>query len=225
MRMELRVVVADDHLLVREGMRTLLEAGPEVRVVASVATADALLLSVEEHQPDAVLTDIRMPPGNGLDGIRAALEIRRRWPGIGVVVLSQHLEDAYAVELYSAGSDGLGYLLKERIGQRDELVNALKETARGGSVLDARVVDALVSARSREKTSPVAELAPRELEVLGLMAQGLSNPSIAEQMHLSISSIEKHVNSIFSALGLAVEPTTHRRVAAVLTYLRAVTRP
>ena len=217
----LRVVVADDHLLVREGIRTLLEAAGDVCVVSSVGSADALLVATAEARPDAVLTDIKMPPGNALDGIHAALEIRRRWPDTGVVVLSQHLEDAYARKLFSAGSVGLGYLLKERIGERDELVHALRETARGGSVLDARVVDALVAARSREESSPVAALAPREREVLALMAQGLSNPSIAAQMHLSLSSIEKHVNAIFTALGLVAEPATHRRVTAVLCYLQA----
>ena len=217
-----RVVLADDHLLVREGVRTLLEAGDDIEVAASVSDADELLEATERFRPDAVLTDIRMPPGDGLDGIHAALKIRRRHPHIGVVVLSQHLEPAYAVELFSAGSVGLGYLLKERIGQRDELVHALKETARGGSVLDARVVDALVSARSAEDASPIAALVPRERQVLGLMAQGLSNPSIAAELHLSLSSIEKHVNAIFASLGLVAEPTTHRRVTAVLTYLRAV---
>lgn len=217
----LRVLLADDHLLVREGVRALLESGADVAVVDAVARADELVAAVEAAGPDAVLTDIRMPPGNGLDGIRAALEIRRRWPSVGVVVLSQHLEGAYAVELFSAGSAGLAYLLKERIGQRDELVHALRQVATGGSVVDPRVVDALVSARTSEPESPLAALAPREREVLALMAQGLSNPSIAERMHLSLSSIEKHVNAIFSTLGLVAEPSTHRRVSAVLAYLRA----
>ena len=218
----LRVVVADDHLLVREGVRGLLEAGGDVSVVASVGDAPQLLAATDRLQPDAVLTDIRMPPGDSLDGIHAALEIRARWPRTGVVVLSQHLEPAYAVELFSQGSRGLGYLLKERVGDRDQLVEALRRTRDGGSVLDARVVDTLVEARSGQQESPVARLGPRERDVLALMARGLSNPSIAAELHLSLSSIEKHVNAIFTQLDLAPEPATNRRVVAVLTYLRAM---
>lgn len=216
----LRVVVADDHFLVREGLRTLLEAVGDVDVVGTAADATALLAATEATCPDAVLTDIKMPPGNGLDGIHAALEIRERWPAVGVVVLSQHLEGAYAAELFSRGSAGLGYLLKERVGEREELVDALRATAGGGSVLDARVVDALVATRSRSAGSPVGRLTTREREVLALMAQGRSNQGIADRMHLSLSSIEKHVNSIFTALDLTVEAATHRRVAAVVAYLQ-----
>lgn len=215
----LRVVIADDHLLVREGVRSLLTSGPDVDVVGEAATADELLAVVDRTRPDAVLTDIRMPPDHGLDGIAAALEIRRRWPGTGVVVLSQHLEDAYPVQLFAAGTAGLGYLLKQRIGRRDQVVGALSETAAGGSVLDPRVVESLVAAR--EKRGAMEELTPREREVLALMAEGLSNPRIAHHLHLSLSSVEKVVGSVFQRLGLVEEPESNRRVLAVLRFLAA----
>lgn len=215
----LRVVVADDHLLVREGVRSLLEVGGDVRVVAAVGSAGALLDAVDATLPDAVLTDIRMPPGQGLDGIVAAREIRRRHPRAGVVVLSQHLEDLYVRELFAEGSAGLGYLLKHRVANRAELVSALNNTTAGGSVLDPLVVDRLLASRDATD-SPVASLSPREREVLALMATGLSNSSIAARVHLSLSSVEKHVSSIFTTLGLVAEPSTDRRVMAVLTYLQ-----
>lgn len=215
----LRVVIADDHLLVREGVRSLLVSGPGVEVVGEAGTADELLELVDRTKPNAVLTDIRMPPDDGLDGIVAALEIRARWPDIGVVVLSQHLEDAYPVRLFAEGTAGLGYLLKQRIGRRDQIVSALVETAGGGSVLDPRVVESLVAAR--EKRGALADLTSREREVLGLMAEGLSNPSIAQQLHLSLSSVEKVVGAVFMRLGLAEEPETNRRVLAVLRFLAA----
>jgi len=215
----LRVVVADDHLLVREGVRALLSGGPDVEVVGEAADADELLDAVERVRPQAVLTDIRMPPGNGVDGIVAALEIRRRWPDTGVVVLSQHLEDAYPVQLFVDGTAGLGYLLKERIGRRDQVVAALVETAAGGSVLDPRVVETLVAAR--EARGAMESLTGREREVLSLMAEGLSNPRIAQQLHLSLSSVEKLVGAVFTRLGLAEERETNRRVLAVLRYLAA----
>ncbi|WP_245916736.1 response regulator transcription factor [Nocardioides gansuensis] len=211
----LRVVVAEDHLLVREGVVALLSAGEDLDVVAAVGDADALRRAVDSHQPDAVLTDIRMPPLQAMDGITAALEIRRRHPGTGVVVLSQHLEEDYVRALFTDGSAGLGYLLKERIGERAELADALRRTARGESVLDRRVVDTLVgSGRSRLDT-----LTPREREVLALMASGLTNPVIASRMHLSLSSVEKHVGAIFTKLGVGESPTQDRRVSAVLAWL------
>jgi DNA-binding NarL/FixJ family response regulator len=211
----LRVVVADDHYLVREGIAALL-TGDDVEVVAAVADADALTDAVDEHRPDAVLTDIRMPPHNATDGIDAARRIRRQHPAIGVVVLSQHLEDEYVRALFADGSAGLGYLLKERIGQRAELLDALRRTARGDSVLDRSVVDVLLAKPQSDRLSVLTD---REREVLGHMATGLPNAAIAERMYLSLSSVEKHVSAIFVKLDLGEEQATHRRVAAVLTYL------
>ena len=211
----LRVIVADDHYLVREGIAALL-TGDDVEVLAAVADADALTDAVDEHRPDAVLTDIRMPPHNATDGIDAARRIRRRHPAIGVVVLSQHLEDEYVRALFADGSAGLGYLLKERIGQRAELLDALRRTARGDSVLDRSVVDVLLA---KPQANRLSVLTDREREVLGHMATGLPNAAIAERMYLSLSSVEKHVSAIFAKLDLGEEQATHRRVAAVLTYL------
>ncbi len=211
----LRVVLAEDHYLVREGLAGLLASAPDVVVVEAVADADRLLAAVAEHRPDAVLTDIRMPPDHGTDGIRAALRIRREHPDTGVVVLSQHLQEGYARELFAEGSAGLGYLLKERIGRRDEVVDALRRTARGESVLDRAVVDLLVGRAGRR---PLDELSDRERDVLALMAEGLTNRTIGERLHLSLSSVEKHVSAIFTKLDVG-EPTVERRVAAVLAWL------
>ncbi len=211
----LRVILAEDHYLVREGLAGLLASAPDVVVVEAVADADRLLAAVAEHRPDAVLTDIRMPPDHGTDGIRAALRIRREHPETGVVVLSQHLEEGYARELFAEGSAGLGYLLKERVGRRDEVVDALRRTARGESVLDRGVVDLLVGRAGRR---PLDELSDRERDVLALMAEGFTNRTIADRLHLSLSSVEKHVSAIFTKLDLG-EPTVERRVAAVLAWL------
>ncbi len=215
----LRVAIADDHYLVREGTRRLLESAG-VEVVASVADGEALLEAVEALRPDAVLTDVRMPPSHGTEGILAAREIRRRHPDIGVVVLSQHADEGYVMELLRDGVAGYGYLLKERVGDRDELVRALRETAAGGSVVDPVLVEALVRRRSAESASPLRDLTPREIDVLGEMAQGKSNAAIADALALSESSIEKYTNVIFSKLALGEEPTIHRRVAAVIAFLR-----
>mgnify|MGYP001792582673 CR=1 FL=1 len=217
----LRVVIAEDNYLVREGTRRLLEDSAEVDVLASVTNAEELLRAVDELRPDAVLTDIRMPPGHSFEGIEAAHEIRRRHPGIGVVVLSQHSDAAYALQLLKDGTDGLGYLLKSRVGELDQLVHALREVAAGRSVVDPGVVERLVDHRSRQAHSPLRLLSERELEVLREMAEGNVNAAIAERLHLSESSVEKYVNSIFSKLGLSEERLLSRRVAAVLTYLRA----
>jgi DNA-binding NarL/FixJ family response regulator len=211
----LRVVLADDHYLVREGLAALLTTTPDVVVVATVGDADALLSAVAELRPDAVLADIRMPPHLATDGIDAALEIRRRHGSVGVVVLSQHLEEEYVRGLFAEGSAGLGYLLKDRVGERAELVDALHRTARGESVLDRRVVDILVG-RPRDRLPAI--LTDRERDVLAAMAEGLTNPAIAERLHLSVSSVEKHVSAIFGKLGLT-EPQFDRRVAAVLAWL------
>jgi DNA-binding NarL/FixJ family response regulator len=217
---ELRAVLAEDSYLVREGLRRVLESTGAVTVLDAVATAEELLDAVARLSPDAVMTDIRMPPGHSTEGIRAAHAIRATHPAVGVVVLSQHAEAGYVLELVKHGADGLAYLLKERIGDRDQLVHALRETARGGSVIDPVLVDALVGRRRLEQASGLADLTDRELDVLRSMAQGLSNAAIGRALFLSESSIEKHVSAIFAKLGLAEEPGLHRRVAAVVAYLR-----
>lgn len=214
----MRVVIAEDSYLVREGTRRLLEDGG-VEVVAALGDAVDLVHAVDEHRPDAVVTDIRMPPTHHMEGIEAALAIRARYPAIGVVVLSQHVDEEYAFSLLRNGTAGLGYLLKERLGDVDELLRTLNEVAAGRSVIDAEVVDALVARRMRPD-SPLEALTPRELDVLHQMAQGRTNASIAAELFLSESAVEKHANSIFAKLGLREEPQLHRRVVAVLTYLR-----
>jgi DNA-binding NarL/FixJ family response regulator len=218
---DLRAVLAEDSYLVREGVRRLLESTGEVTVLDAVGTADELLEAVDRLAPDAVLTDIRMPPGHSTEGIRAAHAIRAGHPDVGVVVLSQHAEAGYVLDLLRHGAQGLGYLLKERIGDRAQLVHALKETRAGGSVVDPVLVDALVGRRRLEPASALDALTDRELEVLRAMAQGLSNSAIAAALFLSESSIEKHISAIFGKLGLAEEPRVHRRVAAVVAFLRA----
>jgi DNA-binding NarL/FixJ family response regulator len=220
MREPLRVVIAEDNYLVREGTRRLLEDSGEVEVLASVSNAEELLQAVDGLRPDAVLTDIRMPPTHQVEGIDAAHAIRERYPRIGVVVLSQHSDVAYAIQLFKNGTGGLGYLLKARVGELDDLLHALREVAAGRSVVDAGVVERLVESRSRQAESPIRFLSGREVDVLREMAAGKSNGSIADSLHLSESSVEKYVNSIFSKLGLAEERSVSRRVAAVLAYLR-----
>lgn len=221
----LRVVIAEDNYLVREGTRRLLEDSREVEVLASVSNAEELLEAVDGLRPDAVLTDIRMPPGHQVEGIEAAHAIRKKHPRIGVVVLSQHSDAAYAVQLLKDGTEGLGYLLKTRVGELAELLHALREVAAGRSVVDPGVVERLIDYRSRQVESPLRMLTEREIEVLREMAEGKSNPAIAASLHLSESSVEKYVNSIFSKLGLSEERLLSRRVAAVLAYLRAATTP
>lgn len=215
----LRVVIAEDNYLVREGTRRLLEESGAVEVVAGVGDAEELRDAVRRLTPAVVLTDIRMPPGHHMEGIEAAHAIRAEHHGTGVVVLSQHTDESYAFALLSDGVAGLAYLLKDSLGDVDELVRAIREVARGGSVIDPLVVDALVARRARNAHSPLAALTPRELDVLREMAQGRTNSGIEQALHLSASTVEKHVNSIFRRLGLVDEPV-HRRVAAVLTYLR-----
>jgi DNA-binding NarL/FixJ family response regulator len=215
----LRVVIAEDNYLVREGTRRLLEDSGEVEVLASVSTAEELLEVVDGLRPDVVLTDIRMPPGHHLEGIQAAHAIRQRHPGTGVVVLSQHSDAAYALQLFRNGTEGLGYLLKSRVGELDELLYALREVAAGRSVIDAGVVERLVDYRARQAESPLRLLSEREVDVLREMAEGKSNGAIAEALHLSESSVEKYVNTIFSKLGLSEERSVSRRVTAVLAFL------
>lgn len=220
----LRVVIADDNYLVREGTRRLLEDSGEVDVIAAVGTAAELLDAVHRLKPDAVLTDIRMPPGHDMEGIEAAHAIRGAFPEVGVVVLSQHADEGYAFELLKKGSSGLAYLLKERVGHLDELLRAIRETVAGRSVIDPLVVELVIARRSRVAGSPLSELTPRETDVIREMAQGKNNTAIAASLGLSESAIEKYVSGIFSKLGLTEERQVHRRVAAVLTFLREVDR-
>jgi len=216
----LRVVIAEDNYLVREGARRLLEETGEVEVIAAVGTADELLDAADRLAPHAVVTDIRMPPAHHMEGIQAAHQIRSRHPEVGVVVLSQHAAEAYAFELLKEGTAGLAYLLKDRVGDSEEIVRALREVCAGRSVIDPLIVDALVTRRARLRDSPLAELTPREMDVLRLMAEGRTNAAIAGSLYLSVSAVEKHVNSLFRKLGLTEETQVHRRVAAVLTLLR-----
>jgi DNA-binding NarL/FixJ family response regulator len=215
----LRVVIADDHYLVREGVRQALEGTDEIDVVAAVGTAPELEVVVDAEQPDAVVTDIRMPPHNRTDGIDAARSIRLAHPDIGVLVLSQYNDPSYARRLLEDGVAGVGYLLKERVGDPTRLIAAVREVAGGGSIVDPEVVSALVARTERDPRSPMATLTNRERDVLAAMAEGRTNASIAENLHLSVSSIEKYSSSIFSKLGLFDESDLHRRVAAVLAYL------
>ena len=216
----IRVVFAEDNYLVREGTAALLATSDEVELVGTAASRDELLGAVEDLKPDAVLTDIRMPPTGTNEGIEAAKEIRANHPDIGVVVLSQYAEEDYAYELLKDGAAGLGYLLKERVADVTELVRALGEVSRGGSVLDPKVVEALVSAKERMAHSPLRQLTEREREVLGHMAQGQNNSAIAKALFLTERAVEKHINSLFHKLGLTEEPAVHRRVMAVLAFLR-----
>lgn len=216
----IRVVFAEDNYLVREGTAALLQSSGEVELVGMAASFDELLLAVEQHRPDAVLTDIRMPPTNTTEGIDAARRIRQEHPEIGVVVLSQYAEEEYAYDLLKDGAAGLGYLLKERVSDLDEVVRALNEVSKGGSVLDPKVVEALVSAKDRMAHSPLAQLTDREREVLEHMAQGKNNAAIAKSLFLTERAVEKHINSLFHKLGLSEEIDVHRRVKAVLAFLR-----
>lgn len=217
--MPIRVVLAEDSYLVREGVRMLIASEPELSLVAVCDDLDSLLAAVAEHAPDVVLTDIRMPPTGTDEGIRAAQQLRTTSPSTGVVVLSQYVDPAYALALFATGSHRRAYLLKERVGDLDQLLRAIREVAAGGSVIDPKVVDMLVSARSEASRSVLDRLTPREREVLGEMAQGKSNAAIAGALFLTERAIEKHINSIFSKLGLTGERDTNRRVRAVLLFL------
>ena len=216
----LRVVIAEDNYLVREGTRRLLEDSGEVEVVAAVGSATELIDAVDRLLPNAVLTDIRMPPSHDMEGIEAAHKIRAGHPQVGVVVLSQHADEAYAFHLLKDGTGGLAYLLKERVGDMDEVLRALRETIAGRSVIDPIVVEALLASRGRLAHSALAELTPRETDVLREMAQGKTNAAIAASLSVSESAVEKYANAIFSKLGLSEERQVHRRVAAVLAFLR-----
>jgi DNA-binding NarL/FixJ family response regulator len=214
----LRVVVADDATVIREGVAALLrDAG--LTVVATVGDAHALLEAVATHDPDVVVTDIRMPPTHGLEGLEAAIAIRTQHPGVAVLVLSQYIETRSAIDLLANGSRGVGYLLKEHIGDVDELTRALRQLVGGGSVVDPEIVSRLLT-RTRTE-DPLEPLTDRERDVLRLMAQGRANPAIAASLGLTPRTVESHVRSIFAKLGLEPEPDDHRRVLAVLTFLRA----
>jgi DNA-binding NarL/FixJ family response regulator len=218
--MPLRVVFAEDNYLVREGTAALLASSDEVELVGTAEDLDGLLEAVATEAPDAILTDIRMPPTNTTEGIEAAKRIRAEHPGTGVVVLSQFADEAYAYDLLKDGAAGLGYLLKERVADVGELVRAIQEVSRGGSVLDPKVVEALVAAKEKMASSPLAQLTDREREVLEQMAQGKNNASIAKALFLTERAVEKHINSLFHKLGLSEETEVHRRVMAVLAFLR-----
>jgi DNA-binding NarL/FixJ family response regulator len=212
-----RVVIADDSVLLREGVvRILAEAGFEV--VGQAGDADELMLKVRSYSPDVAVVDIRMPPSHTDEGLRAAQEIREKHPGVGVLVLSQYIEPAYAMELLADSAEGVGYLLKDRVSDVNEFADAVRRVADGGSALDPAIVSQLVGRRRGD--DPLGELTPREREVLGLMAEGRSNQGIAQRLVVTERAVEKHVTGIFSKLKLPAATADHRRVLAVLAYLR-----
>jgi DNA-binding NarL/FixJ family response regulator len=214
----MRVVVAEDSVLLREGIARLLnESGFDV--VGQAADADDLIRKVGAHHPDVAVVDIRMPPTNTDDGLQAALRIREDHPDTGVLVLSAYVEDAYAMQLVADSAEGVGYLLKDRVADVDGFVEAVRRVADGGSALDPHVVSSLLGRAGRD--DPLAEISRREREVLELMAEGRSNAAIAERLVITERAVEKHVTSIFGKLGLTPAPEDHRRVLAVLTYLRS----
>ena len=217
--MPIRLVLAEDHYLVREGVRGLLASQPDLEVVAACGDLDTLLAAVEAEHPDVVVTDIRMPPGNSDEGIQAAARLRTSDPNVGVVVLSQYASPTYALALLESGSEGRSYLLKERIQDVEQLVSAIRAVAEGGSVIDPKVVEALVGENTRAEESPLSQLTPRERDVLREMAIGKSNAAIGEALFLTESSVEKVIHSIFSKLGLTWEPSIHKRVKAVILYM------
>jgi DNA-binding NarL/FixJ family response regulator len=215
----IRIVLAEDHYLVREGVRRLLGTQPDVEVVAVCGDLDSLLAAVEAERPDVVITDIRMPPDRGDEGIRAAERLRESHPDVGVVVLSQYSEPRYALALLEGGTARRAYLLKERVEDLEQLLAAIRAVAEGGSVIDPKVVEVLVAAKGRAESSPLHELTPRERDVLGEMAEGKNNAAIAQALVLTERSVEKVIHSIFLKLGLAWETSVHKRVKAVILYL------
>jgi DNA-binding NarL/FixJ family response regulator len=217
--MTIRLVLAEDNVLLREGLVQLLGKADDIELVGSCGTLPDLLAMVDEEPPDVVLTDIRMPPTHTDEGVEAARRIRERHPSVGVVVLSQFSSAAYAHALFEDGSDARAYLLKDRVTDVDELLYAIEAVAGGGSVVDPKIVEELVSSRARKPKSPVDDLTAREREILAEIASGKSNQGIASTLFLSARAIEKHSNSIFTKLGLVQEPDVNRRVKAVLLYL------
>jgi DNA-binding NarL/FixJ family response regulator len=218
-------VIAEDEFLMREALEHVMARVDGIEVVRYVGDRDALLAAVEEERPDAVLTDIRMPPTRTDEGIQAAQALRRSDPSIGVVVLSQFADPTYALELLEAGSAGRAYLLKERVSEPDELISAIHAVVRGESVIDPRVVDSLVRARSVNARSPLAELTPRERDVLSELAQGKSNAAIARSLVLTKRAVEKHINAIFTKLELPSPDDVSRRVTAALLFLASGEAP
>jgi len=215
-----RLVVAEDAYLIREGIRSALERDKdEVEVLEYCPDLDSLLHAVEEHRPNVVITDIRMPPTNTDEGIRAAAALRESHPEIGVVVISQYVSPHYALKLFEHGSAGRAYLLKEHVGHRIQLMEAIREVSRGGSVVDPKVVDVLVKARTKARNSPLAQLTPREREVLAGIAEGKSNAAVAKSLFLTKRAVEKNINSIFSKLNLDDDVDVSRRVIASLLFL------
>lgn len=216
----IRVVTAEDSFLIREGLRLLLQTQADLELVASASSLAELLAAVEDTRPDVVVTDVRMPPTQEDEGIRAAEELARTHPDLGVVVLSQYLEPEWALRLFEPTAARRAYLLKERVGDIGQLRAAVEAVTTGGSVLDPRVVDALVLARTGRKESPISRLSPRETEVLSLMAAGLTNGAIAERLVLTRRAVEKHITSVLTKLDLGAEDEeVHRRVRAVLMFL------
>jgi DNA-binding NarL/FixJ family response regulator len=216
---QIRLVLAEDHYLVREGVRRLLESRPELEIAAVCGDLDSLLTAVEAEQPDVVITDIRMPPDGGDEGIRAAERLRETNPDVGVVVLSQYVAPSYVLALLEGGSERRAYLLKERVDDLDQLVGAVRAVAEGGSVIDPKVVEALVAENVRGEESPLNQLTPRERDVLREMAEGKNNAAIAASLFLTEKSVEKVIHSIFLKLGLTWETAVHKRVKAVILYL------
>ena len=212
-----RVVIGEDDVLLREGIARLLAEG-DFEVVAQAGDAEDLLRKAQAHHPDVVVADVQMPPGHGDDGLRAALELRRRRPDTGVLILSHYYEEEYALALIGDRPEGVGYLLKERVGDVDAFLEAVARVAAGGSALDPEVVGRMLG--RRRGGGPLERLSPRERDVLAAMAEGMSNQGIAEALVVSEAAVEKHVTGIFQKLGLGPTPTGHRRVLAVLAYLR-----
>ncbi len=220
--MAIRVVLGEDSYLVREGLRQVLAGAPEIELVAECGDADALMREVEEREPDVVLTDIRMPPTNTDEGIRLAAQLRATHPRIGVVVLSQYADPGYVLELLESGSEGRAYLLKERVHDRRQLIAAIEAVAGGASVIDPKIVEVLVAAKARGERSPLAELTPRELEVLAAIAEGKSNAAISDALVLTKRAVEKHINAIFLKLNLSHSQAAEEvspRVKAALVFL------
>jgi DNA-binding NarL/FixJ family response regulator len=215
----LRVAVAEDSYLIREGLRELLDGVPELDVVAVCEDTESLMLAIARESPDVVMSDIRMPPFEAWDGIRVAAELRRSHPHVGVVILSQYAEPELALQLFESGSGGRAYLLKERVGDRDQIVHAIHAVADGRSVIDTKIIDLLIAERAGSAASPLDELTNREREVLGEVAAGSSNAAIAASLFLTKRAVEKHINAIFQKLGLVESEDTSRRVKAALIYL------
>jgi DNA-binding NarL/FixJ family response regulator len=215
-----RVVIAEDQALLREGLVALLREN-DVDVVAQVDDGPGLLRVIGGHKPDLAIVDVRLPPTFTDEGVRAAIEARERHPDVGILILSQYIEPVYTGELLATGEGGIGYLLKERVGDIPAFLDALRRVAAGGTALDREVVAELMRSRGRDAEGPLAALSPREREVLGLMAEGRTNAAIARALVVTPGAVEKHISNIFSKLDLAATDDDHRRVLAVVTFLRA----